>query len=101
MSGLGYSKIQYDLDALRALNDKIGLTIDNLASLDRELVEGLEKLRKDWYTPNGMKFFSELDEGWKIEVQQYIKTLRVFQALLLGTVNQYEEINMQAEKISI
>lgn len=93
--------LAFDLDELKQLKEHTGQVCDTLKTESTQLKTGLETLRKDWNTPAGSYFFSNIDGDWESEVKKFEDTLLKFQELIGHAIEEFEKVVEKAAQLNI
>lgn len=93
--------LAFDLTDLKALRDQTSAVCEDLKTQRDSLKAGLDQLRKDWNTPAGQYFFSQIDADWKQKVIKFENTIAVFEEVLSDAITQYEAVLKKAKAIEM
>lgn len=94
-------KVNFNLESLGKLKTKVADLQTDLTEVNTELKKKLEELEKDWQTPAGKEFFEKQKTSWDPEVKNYIKILGTLEEMLSEAIQKYEEIENEANRLSI
>jgi len=93
--------LMFNLDSLRATKKKCSDTVKELNKLDRDIMKGLDTLKKDWQTPAGRKFFEEHNTEWHAQVVQYVNITNAVEDLLQCAIFEYQKVLDEASRLRI
>lgn len=92
-------ELTFDLDELKELRDGTEEVCKKLINQRDSLKKGLEQLRKDWKTPCGNYFFSQLDDDWESDVAKFISTISMFKDILSDSIEKFKKVEDKADSI--
>ena len=72
---------------------------EELINTNNELRNNLKTLKKDWNTPAGKRFFTNLDEDWETMVNQYSKITESICQLLETALKEYQKVERDIENL--
>lgn len=96
--------LKFDIDEIKKMKklcDDLINGPDGLTTLTTTLNQRLEKLKQDWNTPAGDKFFQDLEDDWSDQVAQYTKIVNAVSDLLQEAITQYEPVKEAANNLTI
>lgn len=93
--------LKFNVDKLNSMKTKCEDAGNDLDTLSAELSDNLEQLKEDWNTPAGTKFFSELQDDWTEQVEQYKKFTTAIKELLEDAIKEYTPIETAANNLKI
>jgi len=83
-------ELKINIEELTLAKTKFSNTADGLVTTKNDLETALSKLRTDWNTPAGVKFFETQDCDWTPQVQKYIDLTKAAAELLQSAINSYQ-----------
>ena len=89
-------KLEFDIDTMTSFKGQVGTLLEALETERTGLKEYLEKLKKEWYTNAGKKFFEEDFSGWEEHVDLYIKLLTTLDDMIDTAIEEYSEVRERA-----
>lgn len=92
-------ELTFDLDDLAKLQKETETVCKDLKEQRDSLRKGLEQLRKDWQTPAGNYFFSQLDDDWESSVAKFIRTISKFDEILKDSIEKFRRVEEKAASI--
>lgn len=93
--------IIYDIDKLVAAKKAIDNLADTLDKDNRELTNSLEKLKKEWQTNGGGRFFKDHKDTWSDYVKKYVQRLKGVSDMLQAAIVQYEQIDNEVRNLKV
>lgn len=93
--------IIYDIDKLLAAKKAIDNLADTLDKDNRDLTSSLEKLKKEWQTDSGEKFFKDHKDTWSEYVKKYVQRLKGVSDMLQAAIVQYEQIDNEVRNLKV
>lgn len=94
-------ELTFDLDDLTKLLKETETVCKDLEKQRDNLKKGLEQLRKDWRTPGGSYFFSELDDDWESSVTKFISTISKFEEILKDSIEKFRTVEEKVASIEL
>lgn len=94
------TSLKFDVAEIKKMRKKIQDTANDLKNFKTTLLNELDTLKKQWDTPAGKKFTSDVDTDWGTQVEQYIKIMNAVDELLEVAETNYTTVEEDAKKIS-
>lgn len=89
-------KLEFDLDKMKAFKGKVVELRTELSNEKKQLKNDLVKLKKDWQTPAGKKFFEKDLGNWEERVDVYVTLLTALDEMMEKAIEEYSDVRQQA-----
>lgn len=93
--------LEFDIEKLKNMKTQCESLATEIGQLRDDLFKYLEELERDWNTPAGKKFFSELNTDWTSHVDNYVTITGAIGELLGVAITGYEGLVEEARAINL
>ena len=94
------NSLNFNISEIGNMRKKVKTTAADLRSFKTTLLKEIEILKKNWNTPAGKKFTSEVNTDWATQVDQYVKILGAVDELLIAAETEYKKVENSAKALS-
>lgn len=94
------TSLKFNVEKISKMRTKIQETATELMEFKTTLLQEVDNLKKNWQTPAGKKFTSEVNTDWAKQVEKYVTIIEAVDELLEVAENNYRDVEEEVKKIS-